>query len=531
MADISKELKQFKEAAYGENVRDAMISAISKINVIAEKDTYQATKDFLAEYLEKNPITKAALIASMNFEGNETVLWEGDEYYRGQTFTLSDDCRNYDYIDIYTYDRGQNAVKTFPSSCFDDQKTVMLRSTNVPDYGTSTTAADFQVSEMIIKIIATEGTIYDAEQILSNYNGSGVNTRVVVESTTTSTSVMHLRKIVGRMLTSNAEVEDLRNSALTTEDYESAGQAVRAQFVYLYNLLEAINKEVMGIRIPCDGIGAETEYAYAGMAVREQVRLLKEMIDEINAKENPVNFVNSCDPRSLFIANLQKGKAIDSTGKVVDSDNQHYVADVLIEPTKNFNLVVLDSQIHVGYAIYRSDTGALVRIKEPDESAYLKYVKIPSMLFSSYHYVYKISLYTDAERSLDYIKTQLKQTWYMADEHEAKAEVTPVVLKTTSDMAQDPFAQWSFANSGFSGDDLFAKLQEGIVPSVLVRNTANDNFMLFQFQHITVSLVGSETHRNAVFVRDCRSDGSENNCIYKLTINYDSTVTTETLTL
>ena len=116
MADISKELKQFKEAAYGEDVRDAMVSAINKINTVAEADTYQATIDFLTEYLEEHPITKAALIASMNLEGNETVLWEGDVYYRGQTFTLSDDYRSYDYIDFYTYDRGRNAIMSFPSS-------------------------------------------------------------------------------------------------------------------------------------------------------------------------------------------------------------------------------------------------------------------------------------------------------------------------------------------------------------------------------------------------------------------------------
>lgn len=527
MADISKELKQFKEAAYGENVRDALVSAINKINTVAETGTYQATIDFLTEYLEEHPITKAALIASMNLEENETVLWEGDIYYRGQTFTLSDDCRSYDYIDFYTYDRGKNAVMSFPSSHFDNNGVVNLRSTNVPNYDTSQTAADFQVSEMVIKIDGTDGTIYDAEQILSNHNESVANTRVIVDDTVSIASVMRIQKVVGRLLTSNAEVEDLRNSILTTEDYDSAGEAVRAQFSYLYGIAEGTQTEVEGIRIPSEFVTDVQEYQNAGMAVREQVRILKGMIDEINAKEAPVSFVNSCDPRSLIIANLQRGKAIDSTGKVVDSDNQHYVADVLIEPTKNFNLVVLDNQIHVGYALYRSDTGAFVRVKEPDESAYQKKVLIPIMNFTSYHYVYKISLYTDAERSLDYIKTQLKQTWYMADEHEAKAEVTPVVLRTTSDMAQTPFAQWSFINSGFSGDDLFDKLQEGIVPSVLVRNTANDNFMPFMFQHMTVSLVGNETHHNIVFAHDGRADGASE--IRLLTINYDSSVTIETV--
>lgn len=51
MADISREIQAFKSAAYGEDVRDAMASAMNKINTVAEN----ITSEDIINYLEDHP--------------------------------------------------------------------------------------------------------------------------------------------------------------------------------------------------------------------------------------------------------------------------------------------------------------------------------------------------------------------------------------------------------------------------------------------------------------------------------------------
>ena len=177
-------------------------------------------------------------------ETGETVLFDGRTYgsnlwYAGQTITLSDSYKNYDYLDFYVHLLGREEIHRFAT----DDPVLMLRSTNLIDTSTSSTSTMMYIYETIIKLESQEPyttvTCYDPVRV--DWSGTASSNAERIYYTNDEAKypqAMRVIKIVGvKLCATNPEVTDIRVGADGTT-YSSAGDAVRGQVSDLKNAIE-----------------------------------------------------------------------------------------------------------------------------------------------------------------------------------------------------------------------------------------------------------------------------------------------------
>lgn len=177
--------------------------------------------------------TIANVVANYNVEYGSTELWastgETGALAAGTTVTLSEDVSHFDYIDIYSFCGNSNVLDTVPVDAkLQSSQGYALRWVNLSDPGSGTYEAYVRIVETKIKIIGTTLTIIHQVTYSNGASVSISGVKVTQDNKSTYMGEFGIMKVVGRKITANTEIEDVRIGADGTE-YNSAGQAVRAQ--------------------------------------------------------------------------------------------------------------------------------------------------------------------------------------------------------------------------------------------------------------------------------------------------------------
>ena len=189
--------------------------------------------------------TIANVVANYNVEYGSTELWtstgETGALAAGTTVTLSEDVSHFDYIDIYSFCGNSNVLDTVPVDAkLQSSQGYALRWVNLSDPGSGSYKAYVRIIETRLHIIGTTLTI---DHQVTYRNGEEVNisgAEITQSNRSTYMGELGIMKIVGRKITANTEIEDVRIGADGTE-YASAGQAVRAQVSDLESAIPAID--------------------------------------------------------------------------------------------------------------------------------------------------------------------------------------------------------------------------------------------------------------------------------------------------
>ena len=190
--------------------------------------------------------TIANVVANYNVEYGSTELWastgETGALAAGTTVTLSEDVSHFDYIDIYSFCGNSNVLDTVPVDAkLQSSQGYALRWVNLSDPGSGSYKAYVRIIETRLHIIGTTLTI---DHQVTYRNGEEVNisgAEITQSNRSTYMGELGIMKIVGRKITANTEIGDVRIGADGTE-YASAGQAVRAQVTALESEIPAVDR-------------------------------------------------------------------------------------------------------------------------------------------------------------------------------------------------------------------------------------------------------------------------------------------------
>ena len=177
--------------------------------------------------------TIANVVANYNVEYGSTELWastgETGALAAGTTVTLSEDVSHFDYIDIYSFCGNSNVLDTVPVDAkLQSSQGYALRWVNLSDPDSGSYKAYVRIIETRLHIIGTTLTI---DHQVTYRNGEEVNisgAEITQSNRSTYVGELGIMKIVGRKITANTEVTDIRTGADGTT-YNSAGAAVRNQ--------------------------------------------------------------------------------------------------------------------------------------------------------------------------------------------------------------------------------------------------------------------------------------------------------------
>lgn len=189
--------------------------------------------------------TIANVVKNYNLEYGSETLWEATGetglLASGTTATLSKDVSNFDYVDIYSFCGNINVLDTVPVDAkLQSTQGYATRWVNLSDPGSGSYKAYVRIVETRLHIIGTTLTI---DHQVTYRNGEEVNisgAEITQSNRSTYMGEFGIMKIVGRKITANTEIEDVRIGADGTE-YASAGQAVRAQVNDLESAIPAID--------------------------------------------------------------------------------------------------------------------------------------------------------------------------------------------------------------------------------------------------------------------------------------------------
>lgn len=233
--------------------------------------------------------TIANVVANYNVEYGSTELWastgETGALAAGTTVTLSEDVSHFDYIDIYSFCGNANVLDTVPVDAkLQSNAGYALRWVNLSDPGSGTYEAYVRIIETKIKVIGTTLTIVHQ---VAYRNGASVTisgAEITQSNRSTYVGELGIMKVVGRKITANTEIEDVRIGADGTE-YASAGQAVRAQVSDLKSAIPVIDTTLSVSGAAADAKAVGQAFFTALMRLSDDEALINSLDARVTALE------------------------------------------------------------------------------------------------------------------------------------------------------------------------------------------------------------------------------------------------------
>ena len=285
--------------------------------------------------------TIANVVANYNVEYGSTELWastgETGALAAGTTVTLSEDVSHFDYIDIYSFCGNSNVLDTVPVDANLQTGTgYALRWVNLSDPGSGTYEAYVRIVETKIHINGTTLTINHQVTYRNGANTSIGGVEITSSNKSTYMGEFGIMKVVGRKITANTEVEDIRTGADGTA-YNSAGAAVRAQVQALEDDADGLHDDIGNIE------GLETtEKTNLVLAINE----LEERLGNVEGQSPGSGLTDT--QKALLITILKNAiYSSNQRGNILDLENSFAktVVSIAVDLNLNGNTIYSDDSL------------------------------------------------------------------------------------------------------------------------------------------------------------------------------------------
>lgn len=354
-ADISSELNQIKNAKYGEEVRDSIVSAIRKINTVTE-DFTTAINAIVAEIQEAaadEGITPIDTSVLADYATKEYV----DLAVNGQDV-------------LYRCDLIQAAMSSLTQG-----KTVDNTGAIVDADGHHFMSDVFIDPSQDLTVMSSDTSLFlgyaiyrsDTKQFVAlNVNGEhGDNTITIATSMLTGYHYVY-KLLLYWDVTADASPEFIRRHVHTT-------------YSRLDLLEDAIDSLTPGGSPDLSGYLTKAEFN-------------QEMVNYAN--------INDVDPYTVLANSLVWKKKAGSSGAVVDGDFHYYVSSKIICPSRDIVIKCDMSTARLGYIAYYND-GSYFSEVLPDREGATNSISMPAITIGNRNRCYRLLLYLPASSDMD----------------------------------------------------------------------------------------------------------------------------------